>query len=197
MISIFPLSTFHLYVATFQQHLQMEYISLSWYDIPELDRGLLLTRKLLNQGFLLVKLKSSLRKFYGRHHDLVDRCGKYVPQITPGEKTSSIKGNMKLNDQASFFSFFPRSPCMNLHHQLVDSNELSSSIGWYSGIATINWLIFTSFHHHLVDAHELPPSIGWFSWKGTINRFIHIEYHFLSCLHACFHREFSFFICLW
>jgi hypothetical protein len=40
-----------------------------------LDRGLLLTRKLLNQWFLLVKLKSSLRKFYGRHHDLVDRCG--------------------------------------------------------------------------------------------------------------------------
>jgi len=29
-----------------------------------LDKGLLLTRKLLNQGFLLVKLKSSLRKFY-------------------------------------------------------------------------------------------------------------------------------------
>ena len=29
------------------------------------DRGLLLTRKLLNQGFLLVKLKSLLRKLYG------------------------------------------------------------------------------------------------------------------------------------
>ena len=38
-----------------------------------LDRGLLLTRTLLNQGFLLVKLKSLLRKFYGRRHDLVDR----------------------------------------------------------------------------------------------------------------------------
>ena len=37
-----------------------------------LDRGLLLTRKLLNQGFLLAKLKSSLRKLCGRHHDLVD-----------------------------------------------------------------------------------------------------------------------------
>jgi hypothetical protein len=35
------------------------------------DRGLLLTRKLLNQGFLLVKLNSSPRKFYGHHHDLV------------------------------------------------------------------------------------------------------------------------------
>jgi len=35
--------------------------------------GLLLTRKLLNQGFLLIKLKSSLRKFWGRHHDLVNR----------------------------------------------------------------------------------------------------------------------------
>ena len=47
-----------------------------------LDRGLLLTRKLLNQGFLLVKLKSSLRKFYGRHHDLVDCYGISVSQLT-------------------------------------------------------------------------------------------------------------------
>jgi len=30
------ISIFHLYVATLQQHLHMEYISLSWYDIPEL-----------------------------------------------------------------------------------------------------------------------------------------------------------------
>ena len=34
------------------------------------DRGLL-----LSQGFLLVKLKSSLRKLYGHHHDLADRYG--------------------------------------------------------------------------------------------------------------------------
>ena len=34
-----------------------------------LDRGLPLTRQLLNQGFLLVRLKSSFRTFYGRHHD--------------------------------------------------------------------------------------------------------------------------------
>ena len=75
----------HIYIATFQQHLHMEYISQliryskacgSYQDF--LDRGFLLTRKLLNQGFLLVKLKSSLRKFYSCHHDLVD-C---VSQIT-------------------------------------------------------------------------------------------------------------------
>ena len=47
-----------------------------------LDRGLLLTRKLLNQGFLLIKMKSSLRKFYGHRHDLVDRYGIYVSQMT-------------------------------------------------------------------------------------------------------------------
>jgi hypothetical protein len=35
MITNFPLWTFHLYVATFQQYLHMEYISLSWSDIPE------------------------------------------------------------------------------------------------------------------------------------------------------------------
>ena len=33
---------------------------------------LLLTRKLLNQGLLVGKLKSSLRHFYGRRHDLVN-----------------------------------------------------------------------------------------------------------------------------
>ena len=53
----------------------------SYQDI--LARGLLLTRKLLNQGFPLVKLKSSLRKLYGRHHDLVDRYGISVSQMTP------------------------------------------------------------------------------------------------------------------
>jgi hypothetical protein len=46
-----------------------------------LDRGLLLTRKLLNQRFLLVKLKSSIQKFYDRHHDLVDRYGISVSQM--------------------------------------------------------------------------------------------------------------------
>ena len=46
-----------------------------------LDRGMLLTMKLLNQGFLLVKLKSSLRKTYGHHHDLVDRYGNSVSQM--------------------------------------------------------------------------------------------------------------------
>jgi hypothetical protein len=40
------------------------------------------TRNLLNQGFLLDKLKSLLRKLCGRHHDLVDRYGISVLQMT-------------------------------------------------------------------------------------------------------------------
>ena len=46
-----------------------------------LYRGLLLTRKLLNQEFQMVKLKLSIRKFYGRHHELVDRYGITVSQM--------------------------------------------------------------------------------------------------------------------
>ena len=38
---------------------------ISYHDF--LDRGLLFTRTLLNQEFQIVKLKSSLRKFYGSH----------------------------------------------------------------------------------------------------------------------------------
>ena len=36
IISIFPLWTFHSYVATLHQYLHMEYKYLSWYNIPEL-----------------------------------------------------------------------------------------------------------------------------------------------------------------
>jgi hypothetical protein len=39
-------------------------------------------RKIVHAGFLVVKLKSSLRKFYGRHHFLVDRYGISVSQMT-------------------------------------------------------------------------------------------------------------------
>ena len=65
-----------------------------------LDRGLLLTRKLLNQGFLLVKLKSSLRKYYGRHHDLVDRCGISVSQMTTDmfHLSSTLPGPFLIHD---------------------------------------------------------------------------------------------------
>ena len=52
----------------------------SYHDF--LDRGLLHTRKLLNQGSLLVKLKSSLRAFYARNHDLVNRYRISVSQLT-------------------------------------------------------------------------------------------------------------------
>ena len=47
-----------------------------------LDRGLLLRKKLLIQGFLVIKLKSSLQKFWGGHHDLIDRNGISVSQMT-------------------------------------------------------------------------------------------------------------------
>jgi hypothetical protein len=42
----------------------------------------MLTRKLLNQGFFLVTLKSSLRKVYNRNHDLVNRYEISVSHVT-------------------------------------------------------------------------------------------------------------------
>ena len=48
-----------------------------------LERGLLLTRKLLSEGLLLVKLNASLRTFHGRHHDLVNSYGTSGSQMTP------------------------------------------------------------------------------------------------------------------
>ena len=50
----------------------------SWHIFR--DRCLLLTRKLLNRGVLVVKQTASLRKLCGHHHDLVNQIS--VSQIT-------------------------------------------------------------------------------------------------------------------
>jgi hypothetical protein len=59
----------------------MEYISLSWNEItgfvvsiniPWIER-FADNKEATEQGFHFIKLKSSVRKFYDRHHDLVDR----------------------------------------------------------------------------------------------------------------------------
>ena len=52
----------------------------SYHDF--LDRWLLPIMKLVNQGFLVVKLKSLFRMCYDRHHDLVNRYGISVSQMT-------------------------------------------------------------------------------------------------------------------
>ena len=54
-------------------------------------RGMMLTLKLLNQGFLLAMLKSSLRKFYDRHDDLVDHYGISVSQMTSQMNTDMFR----------------------------------------------------------------------------------------------------------
>ena len=51
----------------------------SFYDF--FDRGSLLTKKLLKQGFLVVKWKSSFGKIYSRHHDLAKRYRIPVSQM--------------------------------------------------------------------------------------------------------------------
>ena len=82
MISMCPLWTFYLYAygVYISQLVRYSRSYESYHDF--LDRGLLLTRKILNQGFLVDKLKSSLPRFYGRHHDLVNRQGVSVSQMT-------------------------------------------------------------------------------------------------------------------
>ena len=67
------------YVVYISQLIRYSRACISYHDF--LDRGLLLIRKLLNQEFQMVKLKSSLCKFYGRHHEMVDRYGITVSQM--------------------------------------------------------------------------------------------------------------------
>jgi len=44
-------------------------------------RAKLLTDKLLKQGYVVTRLRSSLQKFYGRHHELVDKYGVAISKM--------------------------------------------------------------------------------------------------------------------
>ena len=73
----FQFSTFHLYVATFQQHLHMEYIYISvdaifqslWF-LSWLYWYMVAANKEATEPRFILKL--SISKLYGRHHDWVD-----------------------------------------------------------------------------------------------------------------------------
>jgi len=47
-----------------------------------MDRAQLLTQMLLKQGYVALRLKSLLQNFYCRHHNLVDRYGISISQMT-------------------------------------------------------------------------------------------------------------------
>ena len=48
-----------------------------------MERGKLLTTKLLSQEYKKTKLIATLKKFYGRHHDLVNPYNVAVSRIVP------------------------------------------------------------------------------------------------------------------
>ena len=45
------------------------------------ERGIMLSQKLLRQGYESIKLRSSLKKFYSRHHELIGHYDKRVSEI--------------------------------------------------------------------------------------------------------------------
>ena len=73
------LSTFLLSVATSLQYLRMEFSYNNSYVMPELRRLFCTTLHFLQLGLkpgcVATRSKSSLQKFYCRHHELVDRYG--------------------------------------------------------------------------------------------------------------------------
>ena len=57
-------------------NLLIHYSRASSKYVDFVERGILLSQKLLRQANESIKLRSSLRKFYGRHHQLIGRYDK-------------------------------------------------------------------------------------------------------------------------
>ena len=82
MTSLFQQSASLSSVAISEHHQRTELIFHSLFQSDFLDRVHLLTQKLLNQGYVAPRLKSSLQKLLGRHHDLVDSYEISISQMT-------------------------------------------------------------------------------------------------------------------
>ena len=74
------LSTFLSSVGKSVQHLRMEFSCQNSYVMSELAGNTcrLLTIRLVGEGFFVTRLKLSLLKFYGRHHELADRYIEFI-----------------------------------------------------------------------------------------------------------------------
>ena len=78
MTSLFQQLTSFSSVTIFQQHQRIEfkfhnaYVILGLVKGDFMDRVQLLTQKAIKQGYVAPRLKSSLQKIDGRHHELVD-----------------------------------------------------------------------------------------------------------------------------
>ena len=99
-----------------------------------LDRGLLLTRTKLNIWFVVLKLKSSLRKFYGRHHDLVYRYRKltddqgYISFVVIKSRPFPIMTYHRVCQRCSMTDTTSRAGLLSIPERL----SLSSVFSWDS-----------------------------------------------------------------
>ena len=130
----------------------------SYHDL--LDRGLLLTRKLLNQGFLVVKLKSSLRKCYGRHHDLVN-CTEYMCHKWPWIWSVCCNHNVVL----SSFKTYQRMGCSKSITTGATSRagtgspseapRSTAAFQWDSFCSILIFCVFFSFDNYIVCSSSI------------------------------------------
>ena len=87
MISISVLSIFLFLAVTCLHLLLMAYMFHNLYVMQELPqntflhRGKLLTNKLLTHGYCKPRLIKTIKKFYGRHHEIVDKFGVSVSKM--------------------------------------------------------------------------------------------------------------------
>ena len=131
------------------------------------DRGLLLTRKLLNQWFLLVKLKSSLWMFYGWPLWYIDLCHKwpriYVPLVVNISRSfphSWLKGT-------GFVTRLTRRVSL-VEQELLTIPEHLSSPPVFSGVRVIRSLIlYVCFVDSCLSLSPFPLVIVLFRYTDS------------------------------
>ena len=107
-----------------------------------LDRWLILTRVLLNQGFLVVKSKYAFQKLYGRHFHLINQYGvsndhEYVPFVVIISRC--VLSSFKTYHMACE-NITRRVP--HVEQELLNIPEYMSLQPMFSGVRVVRSLVF-------------------------------------------------------
>ena len=178
MISTSTSQTFRSWVVIFHLHQPMEFLSLNLYDTSGLAPRMNVlywrpgdfSSKLLEQGYLAKRLKSSFRKFYGRYGDLIQQYEVSLSRMLK-DIWSLTKSDFPTNQTPPiawpWYRAWP-SPIMSDFH-----GAFATGVACQKGTLT------------LLDTCFCPPL-----WDLLVLQLLRSDSSNLRCLYSTFHLEY-------
>ena len=178
--------TFRSWVVIFHLRQPMEFLSLNLYDTPGLAPRMNVLywgpgdfpSKLLEQGYVEERLKSSFRKFYGRYGDLIQQYEVSLSRML-NDILWSLTNTVTSPTNQTFHQFRDLDTELDLHRLWVVSLEHLQRV-WHASRGTLT----------LPDTWFPSPILGLFLFHLLMLQLLRPNSSNLPCLYSTLHLEY-------